>query len=161
MFDDKWNLPPKHLYIYLGLWAKQWIYKNAWHQFFETLIRNDDNVQNLLFKLCLMHIYQFNQFLTQCLIVLVQIIFVYIESCEQNQSTLSKYRCWIWYKWQIFSLISLQIKIELHIHKFFFFKNLYHSSVIKCAQSILYLNLCIWFSGWPDFHPINRFSGYA
>lgn len=91
-------------------------------EFFETLIRNDDNVQNLLFKLCLMHIYQFNQFLTQCLIVLVQMIFVYIESCEQNQYTLSKYRCWIWYKWQIFSLILLQIKIELHIHKFFFCK---------------------------------------
>lgn len=103
MFDDKWNLPPKHLYMYLTrLWAKQWIYKNAWHQFFETLIRNDDNVQNSLFKLCLMHIYQFNQCLTQCLIVLVQIIFVYIKSCKQNQSTLSKYRCWIWYKWQIF-----------------------------------------------------------
>lgn len=91
--------------IYTCIWGFEqnsgFIY-NAWPQFFETLIRNDDNVQNLLFKLCLMHIYQFNQFLTQCLIVLVQIIFVYIESCEQNQSAISKCRCWIWYKWQIY-----------------------------------------------------------
>lgn len=96
--------------IYTCIWGFEqnsgFIY-NAWPQFFETLIRNYDNVQNSLFKLCLMHIYQFNQCLTQCLIVLVQIIFVYIESCEQNQSTLSKYRCWIWYKWQIFSLINI------------------------------------------------------